>query len=44
MQETLEFIEQHKHDNVRELALKSAKNKNINLQYALEQIEGWQIA
>ena len=44
MQETLEFIEQHKHDNVRELALKSAKNKSINLQYALEQIEGWQIA
>ena len=44
MQETLEFIEQHKHDNVRELALKSAKNKGINLQYALEQIEGWQIA
>lgn len=44
MQKTLEFIEQHKHDNVRELALKSAKNKSINLQYALEQIEGWQIA
>ncbi len=41
---TLRFIEQHRTDDVRRLALKGAKNPDVDLPFALRQIQGWQTA
>ena len=43
-QATLDFIQQHKTDDVRRLALQGKKSPEVNLTYALEQIAGWQKA
>lgn len=42
--ETQEFIDLHRTENIRMLALRSNKHKEIDLPIALQQIEGWQIA
>ncbi len=41
---TLDFIQQHKTDDVRRLALQGGKHPEVDLHYALEQIAGWQKA
>lgn len=41
---TEEFISKHRNDNVRSLALQSARCSDIDLPYALDQIAGWQTA
>ena len=41
---TLRFISDHRTENVKELALKHAKNPDIDLLFALQQIDGWQRA
>lgn len=41
---TFEFIDQNKAEDVRKLALKHAKNEEIDLTFALKQISGWQAA
>lgn len=41
---TQEFIEQHRTDDIRTLALQSSGNRHIDMPFALQQIEGWQIA
>lgn len=41
---TLRFISDHRTENVKDLALKYAKNPDIDLLYALQQIDGWQRA
>ena len=43
-QATLDFIQQHRTDDVRRLALQGAKHPEVDLHYALEQIAGWQKA
>ena len=43
-EETLRFISDHRTENVKELALKYAKKPDIDLMYALQQIDGWQRA
>ena len=43
-QATLDFIRQHRTDDVRRLALQGAKHPEVDLRYALEQIAGWQKA
>lgn len=43
-QATLEFICQHRHDDVRQLALQGRKYPDVNMVYALEQIAGRQKA
>lgn len=41
---TIRFVREHREDDVRLLALSGHKNPDINLQWALEQIQGWQTA
>ena len=43
-QATLDFIEQHKTDDVRRLALQGTRYSEVDMTYALEQIAGWQKA
>ncbi len=43
-QATLDFIRQHRTDDVRRLALQGARHPEVDLHYALEQIAGWQKA
>ena len=43
-QATLDFIQQHRTDDVRRLALQGGKHPEVDLHYALEQIAGWQKA
>ena len=43
-QATLDFIQQHRTDDVRKLALQGAKHTEVDMTYALEQIAGWQKA
>lgn len=43
-EKTIEFIKKHLNDDVRTLALKASKDKDIDLQFALEQISGWRKA
>ena len=43
-QATLDFIQQHRTDDVRKLALQGAKHPEVDMTYALEQIAGWQKA
>lgn len=39
-----EFIREHRHDDVRQLALQAAHYPDIDMQQALQQIAGWQTA
>lgn len=41
---TQEFIEQHQTEDIRILALQAAKYKQVDMPFALQQIEGWQKA
>ena len=43
-QATLAFIQQHRTDDVRRLALQGARYPEVDMTYALEQIAGWQKA
>lgn len=43
-QETLQFIQSHRNDDIRQLALKIKRNSNIDSEEAIIQIAGWQIA
>ena len=38
---TTEFIEQHRNDDVRTLALQGKRYPSVNMRIAVEQIEGW---
>ena len=38
------FIREHRHDDVRQLALQAARYPDIDMQQALQQIAGWQTA
>lgn len=42
--ETSRFIDEHRHDDVRSLALQAGKYPNIDMAEAVVQIAGWQIA
>ena len=42
--ETIEFINKHRKDDVRQLALQSKKDGKVDINEAVTQIEGWQIA
>lgn len=42
--ETLQFIREHRTDNVRDLALRASRYPGIDVQAAAEQIAGWQVA
>lgn len=44
MKETFDFIRIHREDNVRELALQAARYPDIDMPFALQQIQGWQTA
>lgn len=44
MDELRQFIEEHKNDDVRALALQAGKYGGFDFQFALRQIAGWQIA
>ena len=44
MKETFDFIRNHREDNVRELALQAARYPDIDMPFALQQIQGWQTA
>ena len=41
---TIQYIKEHRNDNVRTLALKGTKSPDIDMLMALTQIEGWQMA
>ena len=41
---TIGFVHEHRNDDVRSLALKARPDKAIDLPWALEQIQGWQVA
>ena len=43
-QATLDYIRQHRTDDVRRLALQGGRHHEVDLHYALEQIAGWQKA
>ena len=42
--ETIEFINKHRKDDVRQLALQSKKDGKVDINEAVTQIAGWQIA
>lgn len=41
---TLRFVQDHRHEDVRSLALKAPRDGDIDLSWALAQIQGWQTA
>jgi len=41
---TIQFVQEHRNDDVRTLALQSMRNKSIDMPWALDQIRGWQTA
>ncbi len=43
-QQTMEFVRAHRHSDVRELALHTRRNDDIDVPWALDQIAGWQTA
>lgn len=43
-EDTIRFVREHREDDVRELALHARHGGDVNLPWALEQIQGWQIA
>ena len=44
MQSTIDFILEHRQDDVRQLALRGCSDKSVDVPYALDQIAGWQTA
>lgn len=40
-QATSNFIREHREDDVRQLALSGGRNPDVDLSYALDQIQGW---
>lgn len=44
MKETFDFIRFHREDDVRDLALQAARHPDIDMPFALQQIQGWQTA
>lgn len=44
MNETLDFIRNHREENVRTLALQGQRYSGVDMTYALQQIDGWQRA
>ena len=43
-EETLRFVAEHRHDDVRTLALQAARYPHVDMPVALTQIAGWQAA
>lgn len=43
-QQTLDFIQAHREDDVRKLALKGQRDAAVDMPFALQQIDGWQRA
>lgn len=43
-QETIQFVSEHRHDDVLTLALQAKRDGDIDLPWALDQIQGWQTA
>lgn len=41
---TIEFVREHRNDDVRQLALQARRDGDIDLPWALDQIQGWQTA
>ncbi len=41
---TIQFVREHRQEDVRTLALKARRNSDIDLPWALDQIQGWQTA
>lgn len=41
---TIRFVREHREDNVRTLALQARRDGEVDLQWALDQIQGWQTA
>lgn len=41
---TIQFVKEHRQEDVRTLALKAGRNSDIDLPWALDQIQGWQMA
>ena len=41
---TWRFVRQHSNDDVRQLALRGTKDREVDFRLALQQIEGWQVA
>ena len=41
---TIAFVKEHREDDVRALALKARRNLDVDLPWALDQIQGWQTA
>lgn len=44
MQETLDFISNHRNDDVRNLALQASRYPDVNMPFAIDQIAGYQTA
>lgn len=44
MQETLDFISNHRNDDVRNLALQASRYPNVDMPFAIDQIAGYQTA
>ena len=43
-EETIEFVRKHREDDVHKLALKARRDSDVDLTWALDQIQGWQTA
>lgn len=43
-EETLEFVQQHRNNDIRTLALQASRYPGVDMPAALTQIEGWQLA
>ena len=43
-QESIDFVRENREGDVRQLALKGAQGKNVDIAWALDQISGWQSA
>ena len=43
-EETIRFVREHREDDVRALALQARRDRDIDLPWALDQIQGWQTA
>ena len=41
---SIAFVREHREEDVRKLALQARRNGDINLPWALDQIQGWQTA
>ncbi len=43
-EQTIRFVQQHREDDVRALALQTRRDSDVDLPWALDQIQGWQTA